>query len=272
MENISEFFKNMRKDAEENPMTDDEFKQFQVDTYNAEEGALNKEDGIECELCKNKGWIQYISKDGYVSMRKCYCDAKRKTFRRARNSGLGEYLKKTLDDYQTVAPWQETLKGITKDFIDNHSQDNIWMMACGQSGSGKTLLCSIVANHLLFEKAREVLYVTWTDFISRLKRDMMGDKTNRVSEYLEEIKKCEILFLDETLKKYTETDLKYLIEIINYRYTNNLKTIITSERVLDELLDIDEATFGRAVEKCEGYLMNIPKDRCKNYRLRAVTV
>lgn len=271
MENISEILKSLRKEAEENPMTNEEFMQFQVDCYNEEEGHLNQEDGIECELCKNKGWIQYI-RDGYVMTRQCYCEAKRKTYRRAKRSGLGEYLKKTLDDYQTNAPWQETLKGITKEFITNHSQDGVWMMACGQSGSGKTLLCSIVANHLLFNEAREVMYVTWTDFISKLKRDMMGDKTNKVSEYLEEVKKCEVLFLDETLKKYNETDLKYLIEIINYRYTNDLKTIITSERVLDELLDIDEATFGRAVEKCEGYLMNIPKDRCKNYRLRAVTV
>lgn len=271
MENISEFLKDLRKEAEANPMTVEEFQQFQVDSYNESIGNLNEEDGIDCELCKNKGWIQYF-KGGYVMTRQCYCEAKRKTYRRAMRSGLGEYLKKTLDDYRTNAPWQETLKGITKEFIEHHSQDNVWMMACGQSGSGKTLLCSIVANHLLFNQAREVMYVTWTDFISKLKRDMMGDKTNKVSEYLEEVKKCEVLFLDETLKKYTETDLKYLIEIINYRYTNDKKTIITSERILDELLDIDEATFGRAVEKCEGYLMNIPKDRCKNYRLRAVTV
>ena len=122
----------------------------------------------------------------------------------------------------------------------------------------------------MYEEQRAVYYVTWTDFISRLKRDVMGDRTNKVSEYLEEIKKVDVLFLDELVKKYNETDLKYLIEIINYRYTNNLKTIITSERVLDDLLDIDEATFGRAVEKCEGYLINIPKDRNKNYRLRAL--
>lgn len=271
MEDIREMLKRIRSEIDENPMTNEEFQQFQVDTYNESIGNLNEEDGIDCDLCKNKGWIQYI-RDGYVMTRQCYCEAKRKTYRRARRSGLGEYLKKTLKDYQTTSPWQETLKGITKEFIEHHSQDGVWMMACGQSGSGKTLLCSIVANHLLFKQSREVMYVTWTDFISKLKRDMMGDKTNKVSEYLEEVKKCEVLFLDETLKKYNETDLKYLIEIINYRYTNDLKTIITSERVLDDLLDIDEASFGRAVEKCEGYLMNIPKDRCKNYRLRSVTV
>ena len=271
MEDIKDLLKRIRTEIDEEQMTDEEFQQFQVDCYNKEVGNLNEEDGIDCELCKNKGWIQFI-RDGYVMTRQCYCEAKRKTYRRARRSGLGEYLKKTLDDYQTIAPWQETLKGITREFIEHHSIDGVWMMACGQSGSGKTLLCSIVANHLLFNQSREVMYVTWTDFISKLKRDMMGDKTNKVSEYLEEVKKCDVLFLDETLKKFNETDLKYLIEIINYRYTNDLKTIITSERVLDELLDIDEATFGRAVEKCEGYLMNIPKDRCKNYRLRAVTV
>lgn len=271
MEDIKDLLKRLRKEATENPMSKDEYRQFTVDCYNEDEGNLNEEDGIECDLCKNKGWIQYI-RDGYVMTRQCYCEAKRRTYRRAKRSGLGEYLKKTLDDYQVNAQWQETLKGITKEFITNHSQDNVWMMACGQSGSGKTLLCSIVANHLLFNQSREVLYVTWTDFISKLKRDVMGDKTNKVSEYLEEIKKCEVLFLDEVLKKYNETDLKYLIEIINYRYTNDKKTIITSERVLNDLLDIDEASFGRAVEKCEGYLMNIPKDRNRNYRLRSVTV
>ena len=98
----------------------------------------------------------------------------------------------------------------------------------------------------------------------------MGDKTNDVSEYLDKLKNVEVLFIDELLKKYNETDLRYLIEIINYRYTNDLKTIITSEHVFDKLLDIDEATFGRAIEKCEGFSINIPKDRKKNWRLRSL--
>ena len=87
---------------------------------------------------------------------------------------------------------------------------------------------------------------------------------------LEEIKNVEVLFLDEVLKKYNETDLKYIIEIINYRYNNNLKTVISSERNLNELLDIDEATFGRVVEKSGEYLLDIKKDRNKNYRLKGL--
>jgi DNA replication protein DnaC len=143
-------------------------------------------------------------------------------------------------------------------------------LALGQSGCGKTLMCSIIANWLLFVAKREVIYLTWTDFIGQLKRDMMGEKTNEVSTYLDKIKKVDVLFIDEMLKKYNDTDLKYLIEIINYRYTNDLKTIITSENVVEKLLDIDEATFSRMIEKCEGFSVSIPKDRKKNFRLKGL--
>ena len=113
------------------------------------------------------------------------------------------------------------------------------------------------------------MYIIWTDFIGKVKRDMMGEKANDVSEDMDKVKNVDVLFLDEVIKKYNETDLKYLIEIINYRYTNGKKTIITSEKLMPEFLDIDEATFGRAIENCEGFMINIPKDRKKNYRLRA---
>ena len=98
----------------------------------------------------------------------------------------------------------------------------------------------------------------------------MSDNSKSVSDYLEFIKNVDVLFIDEMLKKFNETDLKYLIEIINYRYTNDLKTIITSEKTISELLDIDEATFSRMIEKSKKYITIIPNDRSKNYRLKEV--
>lgn len=248
----------------------DELQQRAVESYNNTVGNLDNEDGIDCKVCKNKGWIQYVSKDGYLTVKQCECVAKRNTYKKAINSGLGEYLNKKLPDYKVESDWQQKCKDKVKDYMIYHSHDNIWFMACGTSGCGKTLLGSIIANNLLFNCGRKVLYLIWTDFISRLKRDMMSDLSGTVSDYLEEVKKVDVLFLDEVIKKYNETDLKYLIEIINYRYTNNLKTIITSERMIEDLLDIDEATFGRVVERCTGYIINIPKDRKKNYRLRSI--
>lgn len=259
-------------DTDEDVVSYDELQRAATESYNKLAGNLNEEDGIECDICKNKGWIQYISEDNYLTVKPCKCVAKRSAYKKAKNSGLGEYLHKQLSDYKVEAEWQQKCKDKVKDYMIYHSHDNIWFMACGTSGCGKTLLGSIISNNLLFNRGRQVFYVIWTDFISRLKRDMMSEQTNAVSDYLEEIKKVDVLFLDEVIKKYNDTDLKYLIEIINYRYTNNLKTIITSERVIDDLLNIDEATFGRVVERCEGYIINIPKDRKKNYRLRSITV
>ena len=249
------------------PMSNEEYQEQQCKWYNESEGNLNKSDGIECPICKNKGYIQVVI-DGYVKVKNCECMKRRQMIIQAKNSGLGEYLNKRAKDYIANEDWQKQNYALMVEYCKNNP--NEWFIACGQSGSGKTLICSIIANHLLYNLSKNVKYITWTDFISQLKRDMMGDGTERVSDYLEEIKNIEVLFIDELLKKYNETDLKYIIEIINYRYSNNLKTIITSERLINDLLDIDEATFGRVIEKCGKFVIEVPKDRSKNYRLRNI--
>ena len=236
-------------------------------------GERDKEDGVDCPECKNRGYISYYTEDRgkyYEHIRDCSCVKKRKIIVRAKNSGLGEYLNKRSTDYKAEEEWQKIAKTTMIEYCMNEVDSEYWFTAVGQSGSGKTLMCSIIANNLLYNHNKNVLYITWTDFISKLKRDMMSDNTSNVSEYLESIKNVEVLFIDELLKKYNETDVKYIVEIINYRYQNNLKTIITSERDIENLLDIDEATFSRMIEKSGKFVVNIPKDRSKNYRLKVL--
>lgn len=265
MERIQNIIKGNGKQIDEEELLD-----IKIELANSIEGDMNKIDGIECEECKNRGYITIkkfceMYNRNIEVVTNCKCMKKRKLVRNALNSGLGEYLNKTFDDYKAKEQWQINCKQKAMNYVKNNNKE--WFIMCGQSGAGKTLLCSIISNSLL-DQNHLVQYITWTDFISKLKRDIMGDNSNKVSDYLEELKRVEILFIDELLKKYNETDLKYIIEIINYRYTNNLQTIITSERNIDELLDIDEATFGRVIEKCNKNIIYIPKDRNKNYRLR----
>lgn len=242
----------------------------QAEYYNNQVGDL---DEFDCPICKNKG---YIRKVVYMDMYKeyrpvmeiCKCMKKRTTLQKAKRSGLGEYLNKHFDDFEITEAWQRDLKQKAYDYIKKDGND--WFVTLGQSGSGKTLISCIITNYLLLNKNKDVIYITWTDFVSKLKRNIMGNNSNDVSDYLEIIKNVEVLFIDELLKKYNDTDLKYIIEIINYRYTKDLKTIITSERTLNELLKIDEATFSRAVEKSKEFITNIPKDSKKNYRLKGV--
>ena len=256
----------LNTNTETSNLTEQEYYQLQADFYNKQEGHL---DELDCPICKNKGkvlTVKFVEKyQNYTEvMCECECMKKRKIIKRAKDSGLGEYIHKRIEDYVAETEWQKAIKNKATEYIK--ANDDKWFVMLGQSGSGKTLICCIIANYLLAK--RTVMYITWTDFISKLKRDMMGDNTNEVTTYLDSIKKVDVLFIDELLKKYNETDLKYIIEIINYRYTNNLKTIITSERLLDELLEIDEATFSRMVEMSEKYITAIGRDKAKNYRLR----
>lgn len=245
---------------------------WEVEKENKREGNLNKIDGVECPICKNKGAIMYMFQDddGDYDIRYKYCECKimRDNKRRALRSGLGDYLNKRSKDYIVTEPWQKEAKDKMIEFCQKEIESDKWFIACGSSGTGKSLLVSIIANYLLNSFNKEIRYVIWTDFIGKLKRDMMDGNAGIVSEYFDEIKNVEVLFIDELLKIYNDTDLKYLIEIINYRYANNLKTLITSEKNIKDLLNIDEATFSRVVQKCDKFIIDIPKDRTKNYRLK----
>ena len=44
-------------------------------------------------------------------------------------------------------------------------------------------------------------------------------------------------------------------------------TIISSEKTLREILDIDEAVGSRIYEMAQGYILNISADPAKNYRM-----
>lgn len=248
----------------------DELLEIQINEYNNLEGNLKE---FNCPLCKNKGWIAkrgqstFDGKPCEVRV-ECECTERRHLYRRAQKNGLGMYLNKTIDSYIVTDEWQAGIKKKAVQYMNDES--GAWFLILGQSGAGKTLICSIIANDLLMNKKRTVLYITWTDFIGKLKRDMVSDNADKVSVYLDRLKNVDVLFIDELLKKYNDTDLRYIMEIINYRYAAGLKTIISSERSLNELLDIDEATTGRMIELAGDYVTNIGKDRNKNYRLRGL--
>ncbi len=247
-----------------------EFQKMLCDNYNNSKGTLNE---LDCPICKNKGFIRRLKIENdkiYDFVEKCVCMSKRVIIRNARNSGLGDYINKKFEDYNIEFEWQRQVKLKAIEYCKNFDGKK-WFTILGQSGGGKTLIACIISNYILLKANKVVKYVVWTDFISKIKRDLMTGESNNInqtSEYLEEIKNVEVLFLDELLKKYTEADLKYIIEIINYRYTNNLTTIITSENSLQKLIDIDEATASRIVEKSKDCLFEIEKNKEFNYRIK----
>lgn len=265
-------------------LTAQEYEQRKADFYNKSTGNLNEQDGYDCPVCKNKGYIAevvFYEMYGYYSesLRPCKCHKARNALRRLARSGLKDVVKKyTFDLYQTVEPWQETFKEKAMRFCADKKSD--WFFAGGQSGCGKSHLCTAIAIQLLRE-GKDVRYMVWPKEIQSIQAAVNDGE--QYAALMKEVQEAEVLYIDDLFKhgndEYgnqkppSEAEVRRAFEILNYRYNNpGMTTIISCERTLAELIDIDEATAGRIAEctKAAGYCVNVKKDRTRNWRLRDV--
>ncbi|MDO4378955.1 MAG: hypothetical protein Q4C64_07505, partial [Erysipelotrichia bacterium] len=99
-------------------MEEKEFLENTAKTYNEGVGNL---DGVDCPICKNKGYVmKVVFSDFYKHyiqvVTECECKAQRKLLKRAKDSGLGDYLNKTFNDFETVKGWQQGVKNKALDY------------------------------------------------------------------------------------------------------------------------------------------------------------
>lgn len=240
--------------------------EMQVQAYNDREGNLNYYD---CPICKNKGNVAYINQNGDYSVRQCPCIVQRRIIQRTRQSGMGLLLEKNFDNFEANLEYQKAFCKVAKSFISQvKSGDKPWMMLCGQSGSGKTHICSAACNELL-KIGFEVYYMPWVDESKQLKRLTMDEVQYR--ERMEQLQTVPVLYIDDLFKSgKTDADKSIAFELLNSRINRDNITVISTEMLLTDLLEIDEAIFSRLIEKCGAHISKVSKDMSKNYRLRGV--
>lgn len=265
------------------PETQEERAQRKADTYNATAGNLHEADGYSCDICKNKGHIAYVEgRDSYglpaEYFRPCKCMKTRNALRRLARSGLQDVTKKyTFDGYQADTPWRQAIKEKGRQFC--RETGGAWYFIGGQSGAGKSHICTAIAVQLI-RQGQEVRYMVWRDEAPRIKG--LVTEPAQYAATLDELKTVDVLYIDDLFKdgkdkegqysRPSPADVKLAFEIINYRYNNaNLPTIISSDRTIMELLDIDEPLAGRIAEKAKpNYCININPDVSKNWRLQGM--
>lgn len=244
---------------------------MKADTINCTLGNLT---GYDCIKCQNRGNIAIPKEDGGVSFQDCGCMKIRRCVQKMEASGLREVIRDwTFDAYKNAESWQTTIKQGAMAYADNVDG---WLLFCGQSGSGKTHLCTAVCRHLLLA-GEEVRYMPWRQDIRELKGT--AKEPTIQAEALKKYQEAQILFIDDLFKVSKAADgscnppvadVNLAFDIINYRYTKRLTTIISTERTPAELVDIDEATGGRIVEMAQGHTYCVEKKTGRNYRLRGV--
>lgn len=216
--------------------------------------------GVDCPICQNRGYLMY-KKDGYDYTKECECMAKRRSLRRIRKSGMSDMLSRyTFEAYETPDATRTCIKMVAERFC---KADSGWFYISGRSGSGKTHICTAICSRFI-EQGKEVYYMKWRDESRSLKALV---NTDEIEKPLEKLKRVPVLYIDDFFKGgHSEADERIAFEILNSRYNDTkLRTVISSELMIEDLLDIDEALGGRIKERSKGYLMAAP---CENWRLR----
>lgn len=244
---------------------------MRAETMNKSPGNLT---GHDCPKCLNRGTIAFPREDGSIFTSECDCMKIRRCVWEMEKSGLRNVIRElTFDAYTATDAWQKTLKDGAMSYANKLEG---WLLFCGQSGSGKTHLCTAVCRQRLLA-GDEVRYMPWRDKIAELKS--MSLDSERRSEIITGYKTAEILYIDDLYKvgkaadgtcNPTGADIGLAFEIINHRYINHLPTIVSTEKTPQELVEIDEATGSRIIEMASGHIFSISRDQKKNYRLRGV--
>lgn len=223
----------------------------------------------DCPLCGGEGF-RFFWYDGYQYAEECVCYGAIKSEQSVKAAGIKRDM--TFESFFTDKPFQAHIKEKAEQYSTDGYLAGQWFYIGGQVGCGKTHICTAIVNELA-RKGKHCKYMTWRDEAVRLKSIV-----NEHEEYhyqLMELCNVPVLYIDDLFKTQggmmpTKADVNLAFAIINHRYLDNTKvTIVSCEYDSSRLLDIDEATASRIIEKSKTYLVDVTQDRSKNYRLKA---
>lgn len=205
--------------------------------------------------------------NGGIIQRDCKCAKYRKALANLRKSGLEPLLTEfTMDNFQTRTDWERDMKNKALAFLDDNFGK--WFCALGAVGGGKTHICTAMCGKFL-KRQRDVRYMMWLDDVVKIKAAALDDEERR--KLVEPLKRASVLYIDDFFKterdgRVSAADVKIAFEILNHRYINrDLVTIISSERLIDDICDIDEAVGSRIYQRAKEYTIELTGND-KNHR------
>lgn len=249
---------------------DDEGYAYALRQYRNEKRIINaaKDGKCYCQKCGDTKFLPHIVYDNgryYSLLGKCNC-INADTVRQAiAESGLiNEVGSKTFASFETNTEFTMTVKKKAVDYLKAiKTNKKSWFYIGGQTGAGKSHICIAIANRF-FQNNYKLKYMRWIDELRLIKSNLSN--TNKIKE----LKEAEVLYIDDLFKgSVSEYDISLAFEIINYRDSNNLITIISSELIPVDLEKVDSALYGRIRANTGGdFMIGIEPDKNKNYRIK----
>ena len=219
-------------------------------------------DNLHCEKCNDTGMLFRKDMNGILWSRECDCMARRKTLRRISKSGLGDMMNKySFENFSEETETQRVLVAKAKVFVNTDAR---CFFVTGPPGSGKTHICTAILSDLI-SRGYEARYFIWRRDVAQIKAIVTD--AEQYQKEINNLKNVPVLYIDDLYKgSISDADKNLLFTVINDRYNSlRRKTIISTEKSIQELLELDEATGSRIVEMAKGFLLQSPDE---NIRLR----
>ncbi|OMD66034.1 hypothetical protein BSK62_13280 [Paenibacillus odorifer] len=228
-----------------------------------------------CQKCNDLEYIIFKDENGHDYGRECECKKLRRTEKLMKSSKITEEFQgKTFRNFnvtgrpEKVKEAREAAFNYTMNFEDirNHRANSICLL--GRPGCGKTHLLMATSNNLL-AKGVGVVYFPWVEGFNEIKNDF-----DKLEERIKRLQMAEVLYIDDMFKGRsvpTDFQIEQAFAIINYRYLEKKPILISSERSIMQLCEIDEGIGSRINEMCEEYRVVLTGGIELNYRLKSIS-
>lgn len=194
----------------------------------------------ECDKCKEEAYQQHIqmeAREKYLAGTTKCCGYQNKKV--AHNSKLV-----SLSDITYEAPWQAAVIDYMMRVCEGEEKRGLFL--AGTTGIGKTFLAKILNNEL-HDQSRPVCFLKAVDLAMALRKETFGDN---YKEVIKDFRNVETLIVDDFgTQKNTEFVKESIFSILDYRYENRKRTIITTNLSLDDLEQDDRRLSSRFRDK-----------------------
>lgn len=165
------------------------------------------------------------------------------------------YKGKTFDDFSETIDADAQIKKSVKTYYSHIIENYITgrnLILIGNFGTGKTLLMSILANLIVYEKGLTAKYINSVELINKIQDTYSNnDKKRTTLSVINEYRNADFLLIDDLDKINATADARKLIySIVNDRYDRQFPTIISANSSI-EILDAEyfgEAVISRLIE------------------------